>query len=186
LAGIFAALVCVLVLAPYWRGLPMFRANLIYYEATFKNYHASLYTVIDSITGGHTRIPGLTGVVASWGLALWLSWKRSETARAAYLLIGTILAFSPNGYSWYFTWIVPLLCFFPNPAWLLLTILQFLSYNVLISYGILGVFHFDPFFQWLVYLPFYVLLITHWLYRRRRPILDNSDSVYTSPVVSET
>jgi hypothetical protein len=186
LAGIFAALVCVLVLAPYWRGLPMFRANFIYYEATFKNYHASLYTVIDSITGGHTRIPALTGVAASWGLALWLSWKRSETARAAYLLIGTTLAFSPNGYSWYFTWIVPLLCFFPNPAWLLLTILQFLSYNVLIGYGILGVFHFDPFFQWLVYLPFYVLLIAHWLYRRRRPILDNSDSVYTSPVVSET
>ena len=185
-AGIFAGLVCVLVLAPYWRGLPMFRANFTYYEATFRNYHASLYTLIDWLTGGHTRIPALAGVAASWGLALWLSWKRSETARATYLLIGTILAFSPNGYSWYFTWIVPLLCFFPNPAWLMLTVLQFLSYNVLIGYGVLGTFHFDPFFQWLVYLPFYVLLFAHWLYRRRHPVPDYSDSVYASPVVSET
>ena len=185
-AAILAALVCLLLVAPFWSGLPMFRANFTYYEATFKNYHASLYTVIDWLTGGHTRIPALTGILAAWGLAFWLSWKRTETARAAYLLIATILVFSPNGYSWYFTWIVPLLCFFPNPAWLLLTILQFLSYNVLIGYGILGVFHFDLFFQCLVYLPFYALLLFHWLYRRT-PLARNSfPSVYTSPVVSET
>jgi hypothetical protein len=101
-------------------------------------------------------------------LAFWLAWKRAEPARAAYLLIGTILAFGPNGYSWYFTWIVPLLCFFPNPAWLLLTVLQFLSYNVLIRYGILGEFTFDPTMQWLVYAPFYLLLIGGWLWHRRK------------------
>jgi hypothetical protein len=61
---------------------------------------------------------------------------------------------------------VPLLCFYPNPAWLLLTVLQFLSYNVLIGYGILGVFTFDPFLQALVYVPFYALLIGLFLYGR--------------------
>lgn len=147
------------VLAPYWNALGMFRATITYYEATWKNYHASLYTVMDWLTGGSTKIPALVGVVATWGLALWLAWKHAEPARAAYLLIGTILAFGPNGYSWYFTWIVPLLCFFPNPAWLLLTVLQFLSYNVLIGYGILGSFQFDPLLRWLVYAPFYGLLV---------------------------
>jgi len=185
-AAILAIFLCVLVLVPYESGLQMFRANLTYYEATWKNYHASLYTLIDWLTGGGTKIPALVGVVASWGLALWLSWKRSEPARAAYLLIGTILAFGPNGYSWYFTWLVPLLCFFPNPAWLLLTVLQFLSYNVLIGYGILGVFQFDPFFQWLVYAPFYVLLIAHWLHRRANLRGNDSDSFYTSAAVSDT
>jgi len=185
-AAVFAALAAFLVLAPYWSGLHRFRANFTYYEATWRNYHASLYTILDWLTGGASKIPALVGVFASWGLALWLSWKRSATARAAYLLIATILAFGPNGYSWYFTWIVPLLCFFPNPAWLLLTVLQFLSYNVLIGYGILGVFHFDPFFQWLVYAPFYVLLISHWLYHRTRPNGSHSDSFYTSPAVSDT
>ena len=168
-AAAFAGLTVLLVLAPYWNALGMIRANLGYYEATWKNYHASLYTVVDWATGGATKIPGLVSAVAAWALAFWLAWKKAEPSRAAYLLIGTILVFSPNGYSWYFTWIVPLLCFFPNPAWLMLTVLQFLSYNVLIGYGILGVFRFDPKMQWLVYAPFYALLLGNWWYARRNP-----------------
>ena len=165
LAVAVAAATALLVVLPYWNALGMFRSNMEYYEATWRNYHASLYSVIDWASGGHRKIAPLVGILSSWGLAFWLSWKRAEPARAAYLLIGTILAFGPNGYSWYFTWIVPLLCFFPNPAWLLLTVLQFLSYNVLIRYGILGEFTFDPVMQWLVYAPFYLLLIGGWLYR---------------------
>jgi len=163
-----AVLVGLLMLAPYWNALGMFRANMTHYEATWKNYHASLYTVIDWLTGGKTKIPVYVAAVVTWGLAFWLAWKRAEPARAAYLLIGTLLAFVPNGYSWYFTWIVPLLCFFPNPAWLMITVLQFLSYKVLIGYGILGIFKFDPFLQWLVYAPFYLLLIAWWLHTRNR------------------
>jgi len=162
-----AAVTGLIVLAPYRDALGMFRANATYYQATWRNYHASLYTVLDWMTGERTKMPALVGAGVSWGLAFWLAWKKAEPARAAYLLIGTVLAFSPNGYSWYFTWIVPLLCFFPNPAWLMLTVLQFLSYNVLIGYGILGVFRFDPLMQWLVYAPFYVLLILYWWLGRR-------------------
>ena len=169
-AGWWAALLAggtmLAVLAPYMGALGMFHANMVYYEATWKNYHASLYTVIDWLAGGKGRIAPLVGIGACWGLSFWLAWKRAEPARAAYLLIGTILAFSANGYSWYFTWIVPMLCFFPNPAWLLLTVLQFLSYNVLIGYGILGTFTFDPFMQALVYVPFYALLIGLYFYGR--------------------
>src|SRR5437879_5295761 len=58
-----------------------------------------------------------------------------------------------------FRWVVPLLCFFPNPAWLLLTVLQFLSYNVLIGYQTTGSWHFDPLLQWLTYGPFYLWLL---------------------------
>ena len=166
-AAALAAVTMLAVLAPYSNALGMFWANLAYYEATWKNYHASLYTMIDWLTGGRTKIPALVGVLASWGLAFWLAWKRADPTRAAYLLVGTILVLGPNGYSWYFTWIVPLLCFFPNPAWLMLTVLQFLSYNVLIGYGILGIFKFDPLMQWLVYAPFYFLLVAHWTYSRR-------------------
>lgn len=163
-----AALAILAVMAPYWNALGMFRSNLGYYEATWKNYNASVYTVMDWATGGKTKIPALAGIVASWGLAIWLAWKKAEPVRAAFLVIGTILAFGPNGYSWYFTWIVPLLCFYPNPAWLMLTVLQFLSYNVLIGYGILGVFKFDPRMQWLVYGPFYALLAANWWFGQRR------------------
>jgi len=165
-AAVLAGAACLLLLLPYWSALGASPANLSYYQATWKNYNASLFTLLDWLTGGGTKIPALAGAAAIWGLAFWLAWKRAEPARAAYLLMGTSLALWPNGYSWYFTWIVPLLCFFPNPAWLLLTVLQFLSYNVLIGYGILGQFHFDPLFQWLVYVPFYALLIAGWLLHR--------------------
>ncbi|MGB7847000.1 MAG: glycosyltransferase 87 family protein [Candidatus Acidiferrum sp.] len=184
-AAALAAVAALAVLAPYWNALGMFRANMTYYEATWRNYHASLYTVIDWLTGGNTKIPALVGIGASWGLAFWLAWKKTEPARAAYLLIGTILALGPNGYSWYFTWIVPLLCFFPNPAWLMLTILQFLSYNVLIGYGILGVFQFNPRMQWLVYAPFYLLLIFRWLYSRKRTPHPGFLDVHTAPPFPE-
>ena len=170
LAVALAGFAVLAVLAPYGDALGMFRANMTYYEATWKNYHASLYTLIDWLTGGKTKIPALVGICASWGLAFWLAWKKAEPARGSYLLIGTILAFGPNGYPWYFTWIVPLLCFFPNPAWLMLTVLMFLSYNVLIGYGILSVFKFDPLMQWLVYAPFYALLVGGWWFGRGKPL----------------
>lgn len=166
-ATALAAAVSLLLIVPYWNGREAIRANLTHYEANWKNNHASLYTIIDWMTGGGTRIPALVGAAVIAGLALWLAWKRAEPGRAAYLLIGTSLAFWPNGYPWYFTWIVPLLCFFPNPAWLLLTVLQFLSYKVLIGYGILGQFKFDPLMQWLVYAPFYALLFGGWLMFRK-------------------
>ena len=167
LAGALVVAVSLLLIVPYWNGRGAIRANLAHYEANWKNNHASLYTIIDWLTGGGTRIPALVGAAVIGGLALWLAWKGAEPARAAYLLIGTSLAFWPNGYPWYFTWIVPLLCFFPNPAWLLLTVVQFLSYKVLIGYGILGQFKFDPLMQWLVYAPFYVLLFGGWLRHRK-------------------
>jgi hypothetical protein len=184
-AAVLALASGLLVLAPYGHALGMLRANLTYYEATWKNYHASLYTLIDWLTGGRTRIPATVGVLATWGLAFWLAWKKADPTRAAYLLIGTVLAFGPNGYSWYFTWIVPLLCFFPNPAWLMLTVLQFLSYNVLIGYGILGVFRFDPFMQWLVYAPFYVVLIAHWLYTRKFAEHEEFHDIHASEAIPE-
>jgi len=50
--------------------------------------------------------------------------------------------------------IVPLLCFYPSAAWLLLTVLQFLSYKIFINYRTLGDWQFDPFFQCSAMRPF--------------------------------
>jgi hypothetical protein len=72
--------------------------------------------------------------------------------------------------SWYFTWIVLLPCFHPSAACLLLTVLEFLSYKIFINYRAYSDWHFDPFFQWLTYAPFYALLA--WEILRNRPQVD--------------
>ncbi len=157
-SAFWAALLAAACVWPYRSAWPKILDVLAYYESRWQNYHASLYAVFAWFSGSHDFAAGL-GIGVVVGMALWLAARRADPVRAAYLLIGAILMLAPNGYSWYFTWIVPLLCFYPNPAWLLLTVLQFLSYNVLIGFQATGRWHFDPFFQWLTYGPFYALLL---------------------------
>jgi alpha-1,6-mannosyltransferase len=151
---------------PYRHGWREFLGMLKYYQFIFRNYHSSIYPALLWLSASHVVAAGIgEGVVI--GLAVWLALRHADPTRAAFLLIGTVLLFAPNGYSWYFTWIVPLLCFYPNPAWLLLTILEFLSYKIFIDYRALGVWHFDPLFQWMCYEPFYILLL--WEFLRKSP-----------------
>ncbi len=157
-SAFWAALLAAACVWPYRSAWPKILDVLAYYDARWQNYHASLYAVFAWFSGSHDFAAGL-GIGVVVGMALWLAARRADPVRAAYLLVGAILMLAPNGYSWYFTWIVPLLCFYPNPAWLLLTVLQFLSYNVLIGFQATGRWHFDPFFQWLTYGPFYALLL---------------------------
>ncbi len=101
------------------------------------------------------------------GMVSYLTWRRTDTLRAVYLVAGTFLLLSPNLFPWYLTVLVPFLCFFPNPAWLLLTVTSVLSYEVLIDFNALGIWHGNPYLRWLEYAPFYVLLIG-WYAKRAR------------------
>jgi alpha-1,6-mannosyltransferase len=153
-----AAIVTAACIWPYRSALGQFPQIFVRYQAIWQNYNPSLYGVLLWLARQPDIAAGIgEGVVL--GLAIWAAARKIDPMRAAFLIIGAILMLAPNTYSWYFTWIVPLLCFFPNPAWLLLTILQFLSYKVLIEYQINGIWHFDPYFQWLTYAPFYAMLI---------------------------
>jgi len=155
---------------PYRSAWPQVLDSLTYYESQWRNNNASLYALLAWFSGSTDLAAGAgAGVVA--GLAVWAAARRMDPARAAYILFAAILLLGPNCYPWYMTWIVPLVCFFPASrfavAWLLLTVLQFLSYNVLIDFQANGRWRFDPFLQWLTYAPFYALLL--WQALRRRP-----------------
>ena len=162
-----AALLAAACVWPYRSALAQFPRIFVRYQAIWQNYNPSLYAVLLWFSG-HPEIAAGMGEGVVLGLAMWAAARTLEPLRAAFLIIGALLMVAPNTYSWYFTWIIPLLCFFPNPAWLLLTILQFLSYKVLIEYQINGIWHFDPYFQWLTYAPFYALLLGGALVNRRR------------------
>ncbi|MBI1750702.1 MAG: DUF2029 domain-containing protein [Acidobacteria bacterium] len=143
---------------PFRSAWPQLLHSLGYYESRWQHNNASLYALMVWFSGSPELAVGIgLGIVA--GLSVWAAARRLDGVRAAYLLFGAILMLSPNAFSWYFTWLLPFLAFFPNPAWLLLTVLQFLSYHVLIGYQAGGDWHFQPFYLWLTYGPFYALLL---------------------------
>ncbi len=169
-----AAAVAVICAWPYRAAWPEILDSLAYYESRWHHNNASLYAALSwfaepaapqdpqvAIPPGatfHDFAGGLgMGIVA--GVALWAAARKLDLLRAAYLLFGAALLLAPNAFPWYFTWMVPLLVFFPHPAWLLLTVLQFLSYHVLIDYQAAGTWFFRPEMLWLTYGPFYAWLV---------------------------
>jgi len=81
-----------------------------------------------------------------------------DLLRQLYWMTGTVLLFAPTLFPWYIVWIVPYLCFFPSPAWLLFSITSATSYYVLIGWWTLGKWEQDSFLTALEYYPFFILL----------------------------
>ncbi len=166
LEGAAAGALALICAWPYRAALHQIPITMATFEQNWQDNNASLYTLLKIFSGSHEFAAGI-GVGVTVGLAIWTALRKIEPTRAAFLIIGSILIFSPNAYPWYFTWIIPFLCFRPNPAWLLLTILQFLSYKVLIEYQDYGIFNFDPRYLALTYIPFYAVLL--WQVLRNKP-----------------
>jgi len=173
--GAAAAAFALICAWPYRAALHQIPITMATFEANWQDNNASLYTLLKIFSDSHEFAAGI-GVGVTVGLAIWTALRKIEPTRAAFLILGAVLIFSPNAYPWYFTWIIPFLCFNFNPAWLLLTILQFLSYRVLIEYQDYGIFNFDPRYLALTYIPFYAVLV--WQVARRKP------AVSTHPVLS--
>jgi hypothetical protein len=100
-------------------------------------------------------------LLAGFGVAFALAaaLRERDLFRYAYLVIGCGLLVTPTVYPWYVTWIVPFLCLFTNPAWIVFTGLVMLSYQVWIVYADSGAWMLP---NWLIaveYVPFYLLLL---------------------------
>jgi alpha-1,6-mannosyltransferase len=168
-AGVGGAIVAMCAW-PYRSAWPGYLDVLGYFHTRWPSYNASLYAVLEWWSGSRDVAQGIgEGIVA--GLALWAAARRADFLRAALLIVGAILLLTPNANSWYFTWVIPLICFLPGSAgaipWLLLTVLQFVSYSVLVEYQANGRWHLEPLYQWLTYTPFFGMLLWGWLRRVR-------------------
>ncbi len=158
---LWPVLCAVLVYWPFRAGLFNVVPGVSVYAGSWRN-NDSLFGVFYAISGTQLGASAAYGAAVA-AVAGFLAGRGAPPLRAAFLILGTVLACASNVFPWYLSWLLPLLAIFPNPAWLLLSALVFLSYNVLIGYGTLGVWRDDPFFQWLEYVPFYALLIGNWI-----------------------
>lgn len=84
--------------------------------------------------------------------------RRTSPLHAGLILTGGILLLSPNAFPWYFTWLVPYLCFFPKPSWLLMSLTSVLGYAPVIPYAAGQPFRDSPFLLLVEYLPVYAFL----------------------------
>ncbi len=155
-----------LIALPYSAaGWNLLKGFMTYAEHWRNN--ASLYALLAVATGEEAVATGIAlGIVG--GLALYFALTNTEPLRASYALLAAVLLLSPSVFPWYVTWLVPFLCFFPHPAWLLFTVTVLLSYHVLIDFTALGLWHYDPWLVWLEYVPVYVLLLWGWRPQRAK------------------
>ena len=127
LAWLAIPLTSLMLLFPY-RGVTRESFDGLFAYGLRWRANDSLFHFLYAITGS-LDVSKLIAAVVVAALIGWLLYRRVPPLRASYLTIGTILLMSPTVHPWYIMWLVPYLCFFPSPAWLMLTATVALSYH---------------------------------------------------------
>lgn len=105
-----------------------------------------------------------TGAASSFtyaALAGWtglIVWRISDPFRAAFLILGGLLVFSPIVHFWYLAWVLPFLAIQPQPAWLLLSGAQAVYFSAWGRFAATGHWAQPDWAWWVQWLPFAVLL----------------------------
>ena len=84
--------------------------------------------------------------------------RQKDVLRYLYRVIGVAILLSPTVYPWYLSWLIPLLCFFPSPAWIAFSGLVVASYWVWVGFVDTGVWGLGVGLMAIEYIPFYLLL----------------------------
>jgi alpha-1,6-mannosyltransferase len=88
----------------------------------------------------------------------YLAKRKADPLWSSLILTGGVLLVSPTAYPWYFTWSIPFLCFYPTPAWLLMSITTILAYTPAIAFAegikasfLMSSLEYGPVYLWLAY-----------------------------------
>ncbi len=132
---LYAVLFAVVVIAgyvPYAGAGRKLLDGLLQYAGGWEN-NDSLFRLL-LLAGNSKPQAGLVAGVLLAALIGMALKQRLEPLRASLFLIAGLLLLSPNAFPWYFTWTIPFLCFYSNPAWLLMSVTCVLGYAPLIAY----------------------------------------------------
>lgn len=107
----------------------------------------------------------LVAIILAAGLIIFLKDKeKEEVLKYSFILISLQLIFMPAAlHPWYVVWLIPLLAFYPSPAWLLFSCTVGFSYLKYVSpEGIMA-----SWILYLEYIPLFLLLLAEFLIRQR-------------------
>jgi alpha-1,6-mannosyltransferase len=163
---IFAALLALGYLPFVSAGRRLF-AGLGRYARHWEN-NDSLFRLLLWAGNSKTQAELVAGALLLALLAYALK-KRLDPLRAALLLFAGLLALSPNAFPWYFTWTIPFLCFYPDTAWLLMSVTCALGYAPVAAYAAGQPYLDSPLILALEYAPVFALLVWEAWRSLRRP-----------------
>jgi hypothetical protein len=83
----------------------------------------------------------------------------SRLWKYSFYLTGTFLLLTPTLHPWYLIWILPFLCFFRSPGWILLTGTVILARSVYIGFEATGVWREKEWIGFAEYVPPYLLML---------------------------
>jgi hypothetical protein len=131
-AALFVAVVGLSYLPFLSAGRRLFK-GLSDYAAGWEG-NDSLFRLIRLAGNSKSQAELVVGVLVLILVAYTLR-RRLEPLSASLLLISGLLFLSPNAFPWYFTWIVPFLCFYPRAPLLLICITSVLGYAPVVAYA---------------------------------------------------
>jgi hypothetical protein len=118
---------CIVISWPYFGvGFEAFR-GLFEFGTRWRANDGLFHLLVELTRDLDTAKAVAAGLFA--GLMGLLLLRKTPPVRASYIATGAILLLSSTVHPWYVLWIVPFLCFYPNPAWLLFTGTVVLSYH---------------------------------------------------------
>lgn len=121
--------------------------------------NASLFHLLHFVAGSRTGVELMEGLIVLAAIG-YLAKSRATPLWSGLVLTAGVLLLSPTAYPWYFTWSIPFLCFYPRPAWLLMSITSILAYTPAIAYAageplknslLMLSLEYGPIYLWLAY-----------------------------------
>jgi hypothetical protein len=155
--GIFALLVVAFYVPFLGAGLHLFDGARNYARDWLNN--ATLFHFLLYVTRSKTGAELLAGLILLAVIG-YLIKRQAAPLWSSLILTGGVLLVSPTAYPWYFTWSIPFLCFYPNAAWLLMSVTCALGYTPAINYGageplknslLMLLLEYGPVYLWLAY-----------------------------------
>jgi hypothetical protein len=155
-AAIFAALILLAYLPYLSAGRRLFQGLSAY--AVGWEGNDSLFRLLRLAGNNRPQAELVAGAILLALLGYVLK-QRLEPLPASLWLVSSLLFLSPNAFPWYFTWMIPFLCFYPRAPLLLLSVTCVLGYSPVIAYSAGLPYRDSPLCLTLEYLPVYGWLV---------------------------
>ena len=151
---------------PYLDAGPRLFSGLLVYGDKWR-FNDSVFSILFYLTDSLNVSKVIVAAIFA-GLVAYCAVRISDPVRSAYILLGAFLVLTPTVQPWYLVWIIPFLCLYPNPAWILLSGMAALSYHVVIGFVLTETWYEETWVRYVQYVPFYGLLTAHALWSRTR------------------